>query len=86
MMQWLLFAAIPGAMLVLMAIATRIFRTPRQKAIALMVIQLCGVVAVLAAAHLADDKRSNAFLAQILLSCILGTLVGGYFFASLPKR
>jgi formate/nitrite transporter FocA (FNT family) len=69
-----------------MYIAKRVLETPKQRAVALMIIQLGGVVAVLAAAHFADDKRSNEFFAQILLSCVLGTLVGGYFFASLPKR
>lgn len=85
-MQWLMFAAIPGAMFAMMQIAALLLKARKQKSVAFMVIQLIGVVAILVAAHLADDARRSEFLAQILSSCLLGTLVGGYFFGSLRRR
>jgi len=85
-MQWLMFALIPGAMLAMMLLAALILRTRKSKAIAFMVIQLIGVTAVLVAAHLADDSRPNELFAQIVSSCVFGTLVGGYFFSSLRRQ
>jgi hypothetical protein len=85
-MQWLVFAAIPGMMFILMYFARRVLTAPKQKVLAFGFIQLSGVVAVLVALYRGDDTRPNELLAQFVLSCVLGTLVGGYFFGLFAKR
>ncbi len=85
-MQWLMFAAIPVAMFIMMHLSTRVLTTPKKKAVALMIIQLSGVIAILVALYKADDTRPNELFWQFVMGCVLAILVGGYFFGLFSKR